>query len=185
MKTVGTILFLALVLTTTSCSQPAATTSETPAPSSVTESPTQTPTPTPTAMTPSAAGAYYLATVCKSNAAGAAMTTVVHTDPFDLAASREKAGVYRDALRQVILEFTKPDVLWPESVKPDVAAFVEGLYEEMSHAESLSADTEAAAFNSTWNAWTDPAAPNPSHLASQKVRLKLGLSADAHASCGM
>ncbi len=135
-------------------------------------------------MTPAAAGAHYLATVCKSNAAGAALTTSVHTDPFDLVASKEKAGAHRDALRQVILEFTKPDLLWPESVKPDIAAFVEGLYGEMSHAESLAANVNADGFTSTWNAWTDPAAPNPAHLASQKVRLKLGLSADAMGSCG-
>lgn len=111
------------------------------------------------------------------------MTTVVQTDPFDLAASKEKAGAYRDSLRQVILEITKPDVLWPESVRPDIAAFVEGLYEEMSNAEGLASNTNTAGFTSTWNAWTDPAAANPAHLASQKVRLKLGLSADAAGSC--
>lgn len=136
-------------------------------------------------MTPTDAGAYYLATICKSNAAGASLGTVINTDPFDLAASREKAGAYRDALRQVILEFTKPDLVWPESVKPDISAFVDGLYGEMTHAESLSANTDAAGFSSTWNAWTDPATANPAHLASQKVRLKLGLSADAHGSCGL
>lgn len=134
-------------------------------------------------MTTQAAGTFYLAKICKANAASAAMSAAVQAEPFDLATSRAKTAVYRDAVRQVITDFTKPNTLWPTAVKADVAAFVEGFYTELSHAESLAQTNNEPGFIDAWNAWTDPAAPNPAHVASQKIRLKLGLAADAKASC--
>lgn len=100
-----------------------------------------------------------------------------------MAQAQAKTHAYRDALRQTILEFTKPSTLWPAAVKPDVEAFVEGLYGEMSQAEIVAQNTNSTGFFNAWNAWTDPAAPSPVHVASQKIRLKLGLTADARASC--
>lgn len=134
-------------------------------------------------MTTKAAGAFFLAKTCKANAASVAMSDTVQAEPFDLAASRTKSGVYRDAVRQVITEFTKPSTLWPTEVKPDVAAFVDGFYTELSEAEKLAQTNNAPGFIDAWNAWTDPAAARPAHVASQKIRLKLGLPADALASC--
>jgi hypothetical protein len=134
-------------------------------------------------MTVAAAGSFYLANVCKSNAASDALSTVVSVDPFDLAGSQEKAKAYRDALRQVIVEFTKPEVLWPDAVKGDITVLVDGLYEAMGQAASLALTTTPSGFIESWNAYTDPATAKTTLPASQKVRLKLGLSADSKASC--
>lgn len=73
------------------------------------------------------------------------MSTAVQAEPFDLATSRAKAAVYRDAVRQVITDFTGPSTLWPTAVKPDFAAFVEGFYTELSQAEGLAQTNNAPA----------------------------------------
>lgn len=189
MKALQVSLVAALALTATSCSLPAPSTQQTTVSASpsgsttVSPTPTPKPTPTPTAMTAKAAGAFYLATICKSNAASAAQTAAVQAEPFDLAQAQARTRAYRDALRQTILEFTKRTTLWPAAVQPDIDSFVEGLYGEMSQAEIVAQSTNPTGFFDAWNAWTDPTAASPVHVASQKIRLKLGLAADAKASC--
>lgn len=185
LKAVPVTLVLAVAVLTASCSVPAATAPATSTSMAVTASATPTPTPTPTAMTTEAAGALYLAKICKANAAGQAMSAVVQAEPFDLATAQAKAAVYRDAVRQVITEFTKPSTLWPAEVKPDVADFVEGYYTLMSRAERLAHSNNAQGFLDGWKAWTDPTVESPAHVASQKIRLKLGLAADGKASCNL
>lgn len=112
-----------------------------------------------------------------------AQTAAVQAEPFVLAEAQAKSRAHRDAIRQTIVQFTRPSTLWPAEVKADVAAFVDGLYAQMSEAEALAQSTSPEGFMEMWNAQTEPTDHQATLVAAQKIRLKLGLSADAKASC--
>lgn len=173
-----------LIIGLTACSGPTVVASaQSPAASS--QALTPTPTPTPTAMTVDEAGKFYLGVICKSNKTAAALNATAQVLPFDLAASVRDAALERDAIKMSIQQLSAPSRPWPTAVTQDVDAFVEGLYGELSNAASLAASNTKEGFIETWNAYTDPKTPSPAHVASQKIRLKLGLSADAVGSCGL
>ncbi|WP_043805991.1 hypothetical protein [Paenarthrobacter aurescens] len=134
-------------------------------------------------MLPEAAGAAYLAAVCPMNEVGTDLNTTMQASPLDIVAARRDAGLYRDSVKAVIQKITAPPAPWPATVEEDVSDFVEALYTEMSHAETLSAIETREGIIASWNAWNDPTEPYPAHVASQKIRLKLNLPADSKASC--
>ncbi|MEI2278993.1 hypothetical protein OHC50_16130 [Paenarthrobacter ilicis] len=134
-------------------------------------------------MLPDAAGAAYLAAVCPMNSVGIALNTTMQASPLDIVAAKRDAGLYRDAVKDVIQRMSAPPAAWPTAVEKDVNDFVEALYVEMSHAETLSAIETREGIIASWNAWNDPSEPYPAHVASQKIRLKLDLPADSKASC--
>lgn len=184
MKFTYTLTIAVLALAVSGCSGNGTTASVTsPAPTS--QSPTPTPTPTPTEMSVAEAGKYYLAVICKSNKASQSMTNTVHAEPFDFAAARKATAVYRDEIRTVIQKLSAPKLKWPTVVSKDVDTFVQGLYGELGKAANASQAENADAYIADWNVWTDPAAQGTSLEASQRVRLKLNLPADAKASCKM
>lgn len=137
-------------------------------------------------MSNEAAGAYYLAVMCKSNAVSEDLFKVAEVKPLDFPAAKAKAAILRDGYHEAIDKLTSKDVHWPETVQTDVAAFVDGLYaEELSPVSALAAETTADGFVATYNRWLSPSAPATAHVASQKIRVKLGLSSDALGTCSL
>lgn len=146
----------------------------------VSATPTSTPTPTPTAMSNEEAGQYYLAAICPSNLQSAKTTTVVQVKPLDLPAAKAEAAALRDAYRVAIQKLSDEKVLWPEVVKSDVATLAESLYGDLSGAGNVANQTTVANFIEAWNGWES----SPAGAATaQKIRLKLGISADTSSSC--
>ncbi|MFE4197266.1 hypothetical protein ACFRJ9_15490 [Paenarthrobacter sp. NPDC056912] len=171
-----------LVLSLSACSGAADVSAATSAPAGEAFT-TPAPTPMPTLILPEAAGVAYLAAVCPMNEAGTTLNATMQANPVDIVAAKRDAGLYRDSLRSVIQQMSAPPAAWPAAVEKDVSDFIEGLYAEMSQAETLSAIETREGIIASWNAWNDPSQPYPAHVASQKIRLKLGLPADSKASC--
>ncbi|MEW1822391.1 hypothetical protein AB0323_16640 [Arthrobacter sp. NPDC080031] len=135
-------------------------------------------------MSVAEAGQFYLSVMCKSNKVADSMNASVEAHPFVLAAADRDTALYRDAIKASIQQLSAPPRAWPDVVAADVNAFLDGLYGELTHAASAALSTTQQGYFAEWNAWNNPSAPDPSHVAAQKIRLKLGLSADAVASCG-
>jgi hypothetical protein len=101
-----------------------------------------------------------------------------------LSGCQAKAAVLRDGYHEAIDKLISKDVHWPDAVQTDVAAFVDGLYaEDLSPVSALASETTASDFVAAYNRWLSPNAPQTAHVASQKIRVKLGLSSDALVTC--
>lgn len=104
----------------------------------------------------------------------------MQTKPLDLETAKNDAAALREGYRKQIEALTDKTVLWPETVKADVAALADGMYGELSSASNVANQTTEASLISAWNAWvTPPAGP----ATAQKIRLKLGLPSDTASSC--
>lgn len=140
--------------------------------------PTATPTPTPTLMSTEEAGAYYLATICPANVAGNAFNTVwVNLDsPYE--AIIPVAAASMDANRNAAEALDDTTVIWPENVVEDVAVVRDALLADTS---TLSAIANAATLEEMNGiSFTDT---SDSAAASQRIRLRLDLSADTNVGC--
>lgn len=134
-------------------------------------------------MSLASAGKFYLAEVCKINAKADELNAIAVATPLNLPAAKKKSAQSRDVTKGVIESFSRPDVLWPDAVKPDIAALIEVLYGDVATGETLSTQTTEDGFWATWNSAYSPANAKASAIPAQKVRLKLGLSADMSGSC--
>lgn len=144
-----------------------------------TATPTATPSPTPTVMTKAEAGKFYLATVCPGNVLTDKAVKVVQAEPFNLKAAKTATAAVRDSYRKTIETLSDEKVLWPATVKADIAALADNMYAELSGAENVTNQTTDQNFISSWNEWSSMDAPP----TAQKIRVKLGLSSDTDASC--
>jgi hypothetical protein len=134
-------------------------------------------------MSLDSAGKFYLTEVCKLNAKVDELNAVAQATPLNLPAAKQKSAEARDVTKAVIESFSRPDVVWPEAVKPDIAALIDVFYGEVTTGETLSTQTAASGFYATWNSAYSPANVKASGIPAQKVRLKLGLPADTSGSC--
>ncbi|MGJ3192060.1 hypothetical protein [Paenarthrobacter sp. FR1] len=143
--------------------------------------PTFTPTSVPTVLTTEEAGKAYLAAVCPSNIQAHKTSEVVQAEPFDLQASKTATAALRDTYRATIEKLTNDKTLWPGTVKADIEALTELMYDDLSGTENVAKQKTQTDFTSSWNSWTSSMADRPG--TAQKIRLKLGLSADTASSC--
>jgi hypothetical protein len=100
-------------------------------------SPSPTPSPTPTVMSASEAGKFYLSAVCPSNILSDKLVETAKADPLDIHAVQIDAAALRDGYRKTIETLSDEKVLWPETVKADVAALAEDMYLDLSGAENV------------------------------------------------
>lgn len=183
MKKPLSLVAIGLCLALSACSPSVTTETPIQVPSSASPPPTATPTPTQSAMSLEVAGKYYLDAVCKANAASDKANSTVQAQPFDLAGSQRDVALLRDAYRQVVDSLSSKDAHWPEDAKTSVDAFVEAMYNDVSRAATVASATTKEDFLRQWNNWTAADETDPALAAAQKVRAKLGLSADAVGSC--
>lgn len=141
-------------------------------------SPSVTPSPTPSAMSVAEAAKYYLAAVCPTNILGKKASDTVQAEPFDLQAAKADVAALRDGYRKTIETLSDGKVMWPETVKADVATLVDDTYKNLSGAENVANQTTEANFLAAWNNWETP--PN---ATAQKIRVKLALPSDTSSSC--
>lgn len=147
--------------------------------STTTASPT--PAPTPTIMTNDEAGKKYLSIVCPTNATIDTLNKDVEATPLNLNAAIAAAAASRDSYRKQIEAFSDEKILWPATVKADLASMAEAMYPDLSAVANLASQTTEKNFIAAWNAWPE----STSAATAQKVRVKLGLSSDAMGSCKM
>lgn len=141
---------------------------------------TATPSPSATVMSVTEAGKFYLAAVCPTNIMSNTLADTIQAKPVNVGATAQSAAALRDGYRKAIETLSDEQVLWPDSVKAEVATLAESLYAEVSAAGNVANQTTEANLIATWNAWVDePAGP----ATAQKIRLKLGLPADTRSSC--
>lgn len=143
-------------------------------------SPTMTPSPTPTVMSTAEAGKVYLDAVCPSNILSDKLSKTAQIEPVDIQAIRADAAALRDGFRKTIETLSDEKVLWPETVRPDVAALAEDMYLDLSGAENVANQATEADLIAAWNTWNNGAQRAP---IAQKIRLKLGLVSDTTSSC--
>lgn len=172
MKLAPIIVVLA-VLTLAGCSS--ATAPSTPA-SMAPSTASTTPKPTPRVMTTAEAGEQYLRAVCPTNTASANLDRAYSAQ--DLAKIKATATIARDALRSEIVIFEDPMMLWPEVVRPDIKTISETDFRDLSTMDSMSKASDLASANAISFGSESGAAE-----ASQRIRLRLGLSADTAAGC--
>ncbi|WP_175558563.1 hypothetical protein [Arthrobacter sp. ok362] len=146
---------------------------------SATTTASPTPAPSPTIMANDEAGKKYMSIVCPTNTAIDQLNKAVEAQPFNVKASTTAAAAARDSYRKQIEAFSDEKVLWPATVKADIAKMAEETYSDLTGAANLASQTTESNFNAAWNAWTSSTAT----VTAQKVRLKLGLSSDAMGSC--
>lgn len=131
-------------------------------------------------MTTAQAGQYYLDSICPSNRLVDPMDAAFQTPPVNFTAARNDAAGYRDALATAIKKLSAPPLAWPAAVKPDVDSFVNALYGDVSSIDRVAQQTNLTNLINAWNtAPQDTAGP-----FAAAIRIKLGLSNDAMASCG-
>jgi len=170
-------LLAAAALTITGCSaehSQAPTAKPTASPTSKAATPTP-PTPTPTALTLAQAGERYLALVCPSNRALAAVDPAYQAQNLD--AIHAAAAPARDAKQVEALAFENPTEMWPVEIQADLKVLATsdygtvGVLDRMVHAQSLD-EANMVTF-----------ADDGAQTSAQRIRAKLGLSADTTASC--
>jgi hypothetical protein len=140
---------------------------------------TVTPTPTATVMSDAEAGKFYLAAVCPTNILSNTLVATAQAEPLDVAAVTQGAASLRDGYRKAIEILSDEKVLWPESVKADVATLAESMYADLAAAGRVANQTTEANLSAAWNAWGDADRP----ATAQKIRLKLSLPSDTKSSC--
>ena len=125
-------------------------------------------------------GPFYLAAVCPSNILGAKANTTIQTEPFDLQAATSEVAALRDSYRKQIEVLTDPTVLWPETVKADVATIAEGTYGNLAGAANVAGQTTRGQLYFGLECRESSA---DAAATAQKIRLKLGLASDTTSSC--
>lgn len=142
----------------------------------VSQTSTPSPTPTPEAMSVENATEYYLDTVCPANAASETWNTATASGEF--AAYKSSAQPLVDAYSAAAARFDDPTVLWPAQIEvADITALSNSYYADISILQGIAnANTEAEANFAFAN--RDAAA-----AASQKIRARLGITADTTSSC--
>lgn len=169
----------ALLLTLTACSssdQPAATTAAT-ASRSASATPTPTPTPTPTAMTVDEAGKYLLATLCPVNAASQKVNDALIRQNLDLVhtTAKELLPAAQDAARRL----DTGTVIWPSVIdKADLTTLQNYYLQALGPINQLAAAPDLTQANAV--VFPDDGG---SGAASQRMRLRLNLSADTIVGC--
>jgi hypothetical protein len=152
-----------------------------PAPSAETgaTSEASTPSATPTVPAPmdaEVAGKKYLEAVCPSNLATDAFGDAIATQ--DVAAITAAANAALEAKRGAAMVFDDASVVWPENVAADVLVVRDGLLGDMSTLSTIAQSTTADQINGS--RFPDGTAASE---ASQRIRLRLNLSADTAAQC--
>jgi hypothetical protein len=129
--------------------------------------PTPTPTPTPTVLTT------YLTLICPSNMASVPLNAAWDAeDPAALAAAAvAKQPVDRDAA----LALDDPMTVWPAEVAEDIGTVRDELLGNLVTLDGLSRITTIE------EAYAVPTSPHSE--ASQRIRLRLGLSMDTYEGC--
>lgn len=141
---------------------------------------TVTPSPSATVMSVAEAGKFYLSAICPTNILSDTLADTIRAQPMNVGATTQGAAALRDGYRKAIETLSDENVLWPEPVKADVATLAESMYANVSAAGTLANQTTEPDLVAAWNEWTDePTRP----ATAQKIRLKLGLSADTRSSC--
>lgn len=169
---------LALIVALTGCSgggKNEATASSTR--TSATATPTPTPTPTPTAMSVDQAGRYFLGTVCPVNAASKTLNDALVAQNFD--AIHASADPLITAAQDAARRLDDREVIWPEVIdQKDVDSLRDYYFTALPAMNSIkeSASLEQA------NAVAFPV-DDESGAASQRIRLRLNLSADTTQGC--
>ncbi len=102
-------------------------------------------------------------------------------NPLNVQAEKSAAGAYRDGLATAARALANPPLAWPSLIKGDVDAFVNDLYTDIASANALASQVDQQGLTTAWNGWKDSGGA----AKAQAVRVKLGLSSDAAASCGM
>lgn len=179
MKKLGLVVSLACAVALAGCGSPQPQSATTPIPPPPSASPT--PTPTPTVLTDQAAGKYFLDTICTANKLVVPFNAAFAEKPVNFTTGHDTAAAYRDGLAAAAKALAAPPLAWPQSVKPDVDAFVNALYADVSDVETIAQQTTQAGLVQAWN--KQPEAKGGPEASA--IRIKLGLPSDAKASCGM
>lgn len=137
-------------------------------------SPSPTPTPTPTIWTTAQAAAAYVHAVCPSNKLVTPYNTAL--DAGDLTSLKAIAAQSVAANEQTAKELD--DGLWPEEVKADVGAVRDIYFADIPPTQQVAAATSIDAARAA--VLPDATAAS---TASQRLRSRLGLSADQMKGC--
>ena len=135
-----------------------------------------TPKPTPTVMSVADAGQLYLKSVCPTNAAVAASNSAYQAR--DLAAIQSTAASLRDLIQSQARIFDDDTILWPAGISVDLKVLRDA---DLGAASSYDAVSKATSLDiANGIAFGDQ---TPASAASQRVRLRLNLSADTSKGC--
>jgi hypothetical protein len=174
-RTVATLgAACAIVIGLTGCS--GGTTAESPTAASAARA-TATPTPTPTAMSVDEAGKYFLATMCPVNAASAKLNSAL--GGTDLEAVHSSAKEMIPAAQETARRLDDGSTLWPSAVdKKDVTALRDYYLGALSGLNSIAIAPDVTSAQAVSFPGDTAAGP-----ASQRIRLRLNLSADTSQGC--
>jgi len=171
---------LALIVALSGCSgsgQKETTASSTRTAAASTATPTPTPTPTPAAMSVDEAGKYFLGTVCPVNAASKTLNDALVAQNLD--AIHSSSGPLITSAQDAARRLDDRKVIWPEVIdQNDVDSLRDYYFQALPAINTIkeSASLEQA------NAVAFPS-DEVSGAASQRIRLRLNLSADTAQGC--
>jgi hypothetical protein len=146
-----------------------------------------TPTPQRTVLTTKSAGAYYLATTCKANAAAdgfsnalsAAETSTSETGP-DLDNLKAASLAFEKAVRAAAARLGNPKVVWPTSIRKSVLVLRNQYRSELSTLSKMATSKQMSDEAADYGDFPDT---TKAAGASKLIRSTLGLPADASSSC--